>query len=65
MRVPSTKSLMGILAVMTSLVMLSEAKAYKNGVITMHGREVTMTEPDVVQFENRLMFSPGKSNKHG
>jgi len=67
MRVPSTKTMMGMLAVLSLLVSVNpvEANMGNDGVITFHSREVLMTEPDVVHFENRFQFSPGKSNQHG
>ena len=41
------------------------AKVQEGGVILNCIREINMSEPDIIQFENLIVFRPGNSNKQG
>ena len=52
-----------ILALATTGV---DARAKKDGGVILNAiREINMSEPDIIQFENLIVFRPGQANKQG
>ena len=53
------KALSVLITLATYLTVFVEAKVKSNGQITRAYREALLSEPDVVQFFNEIVFIPG------
>ena len=46
-----------------SQTIMAAKKSQEVGVITVANREIHMSEPDIIKFENTIHFKPGPANK--